>query len=187
MFRLQVLLAVCIHSSFLFSGDQRTKKYENHVYFFTVDRFEKHEIKLTIVEPQPPQPAHGFAIKIDGGRRSIVVYSGYNSTFEENTPETFQEWLRDESAANMRPLSWGHYNALGLLGFRAISIQSSENKDGMVIEAIRIFRKPKSKDGSPGIWYEFRLNSDNEHYIEDSNLFNRLMFNFKPIKSKHFE
>ncbi|MBI1753185.1 MAG: hypothetical protein HY014_04790 [Acidobacteria bacterium] len=185
MSKLLMLLVICIQSAFLFSGDQGAKKYENHVYFFTLDLPGKHEKGLTIVQPKPPQPAHGFSIEIDGKHRSIEIYAGYNATFQENTPETFHEWLRDESVTNMRTLSWGPYNALGFMGFRAILIQSHEGKDGMVNEAIRLLRK--SKDGSPGIWYEFRLKSDSEHFIDDSNLFNRLMFSFKPIKSKYFE
>lgn len=185
MLRLLLLLTICLHPSFLFSGDQRAKKYENHVYFFTMDLPRSTEKTLTVVEPKPPQPAHGFSIEIDGKGRSIQVYSGYNATFQENTAATFQEWLKDGQAQGMKTLSFGSYTSSGLVGFRAISIPSSETKAGAVLESIRIYRK--SKDGSPGVWYEFRLSSDSEHYIEDSNLFNRLIFSFKPIKSKYFE
>lgn len=180
-----MLLAVCLHPSFLFSGDKGTRKYENHVYFFTMGLPGKAEKPLTVVEPKPPEPAHGFSLEIDGKGRSIQVYSGYNATFQENTAATFQEWLKEGPARDLKTLSCGRYASSGLLGFRAISIPSVEAKAGAVLELIRIYRK--SKDGSPGIWYEFRLNSDLEHYIEDSNLFNRLMFSFKPIKSKYFE
>lgn len=185
MLRVLMLLAVCLQSSFLFSGGQRAKKYENHVYFFTMDLPGRTEKPLTIAEPKPPEPAHGFSIEIDGKGRSIQVYSGYNATFQENTAATFQEWLKEGQGNNLKTLSCGNYASSGLMGFRAISIPSAEAKAGAVLESIRVYRK--SKDGSPGVWYEFKLSSDTEHYIEDSNLFNRLVFSFKPIKSKYFE
>lgn len=185
MLRLLMLLAVCLHSSFLFPSDKGARKYENHVYFFTMDLPGSTGKSLTIVEPKPPQPAHGFSIEINGKGRSIQVYSGYNATFQENTAATFQEWLKEGQVQDMKTLSCGSYSSSGLMGFRSISIPSAEVKARTVFESIRIYRK--SKDESPGIWYEFRLSSDLEHYIEDSNLFNRLMFGFKPIRSKYFE
>lgn len=185
MLRLLMLLAICLCPASLFSSDKGPLKYENHVYFFSVDLPVNAQTPLAVVKPKPPQPDHGFSIEIDGKGRSIQVYSGYNATFQENTPATFQEWLHEGLAKNMKVLSSGNYACSGLTGFRAISVPSAEAKTGMVLEVIRIYRK--SKDGSPGIWYEFRLSSDLEHYIEDSNLFNRLMFSFKPIKSKYFE
>jgi len=185
MLRLLLFLAICIQPSLLFSGDHKAKMYKNHVYFFAMDLPGNTEKTLAVVEPKPPQPAHGFSIEIDRKGRSIHVYLGYNATFQENTVTTFLEWLQEGQARDMKILSCGSYAISGLMGFRAILIPSSDRKNGAVLELIRIHRK--SKDGSPGIWYEFRLSSDLEHYIEDSNLFSRLMFSFRTIKSKDFE
>ena len=187
MLRQSILLAVCGYPTFLWLGAQEAKKYQNNVYYFSINIPTKSRETLTIVEPRPPEPAHGFTININDEIRSIVIYSSYNSTFEGNTPESFHVWLRDESVTNMRTLSWGPYNKSGLMGYRAISIQSSEDKGRIVIESIRIFRPSKSTVGSPGIWYEFRLNSDVEHYIEDSNVFNQLICSFKTTRSKYFK
>lgn len=186
MFRLLILMAVFFHSAFLFSGDLKGEKYENHVYFFTMDLPKNSEKKLTIVKPIPPQPSHGFAVEIEGEHRSIVVYAGYNATYQENSIESFKEWLNLGSSMSLKALSIGNYSAFGLMGFRVISIQSAEVKNPIIVESIRILRN--SKDGkTPGIWYEFRLNTDAKHYINDSNLFNRLMFSFRPIKDKCFQ
>jgi hypothetical protein len=185
MIRQAAFLVICVYSSVLLSGDHRTKRYENHVYHFSIDKPDKRGNGLAIVESKSPHPAHGLLIEIECNRRFIEVYSGYNAAFEDNTFESFREWLRDESVASVNLISLGHYRVCGLNGFRAILVQSVEAKNGIVVEAIRLHRKSNSE--APGIWYEFRLKSDTEHYIEDSNLFNRLMFSFKPIKSRYFE